>query len=882
MSSKPILKVYDLVTKINLTAKKITKNYNSYIFSSLIATFLVSLTIITIRQLGGLQFFEVSAYDSMLRITSRNYTDPRLLLVEITEQDIKNQDRWPIPDIAIAQLLEKLDQYEPKVIGLDLYKDVASPPGTRELRNQLRKTNTVVIEHLGIGNNRVPAPYVVPESRIGFNDLVLDIDNVIRRYLVYAEVEDQKLYSFALRLSLAYLQDHPLIEPKSQSNESDLTVNPYGIYLNNIFLRRLEASSGGYQMKQEEALGFQTLINYQSPDIARRVTLTEVLTDQIEPNLVKDKVVIIGTTAPSIKDIFHTPLHTDDPDAAHESTMPGAVIHAQMVSQLLSLELDNRTQFWFWAETIESLWIVLWAVAGAIVAWWLRHPLAIAGGFIVSLGILWGIGFSLFLAAGWIPVIPPSLSFILAGSAIVAYRAIYAMFYDSLTDLPNRSRFTEKLNRLKRRNKNRYSLAVNSITVFCVDIDRFRLINEGLGYEAGDRLLKCAAQSLQKYFNSRALIARVGGDEFAIAVLDLPHPQAAIEIADKLQQELTLPFLLQGTQATTTLTVGVAFNSLGISTRRRQGLVQFQADNMLRAAQTAMYKAKAEGKTHSEVFTTVMHKQALSRLQLEADLHQAIKNQEFQLYYQPIISLKTSKLSGFEALIRWQSPKRGLVSPDVFIPIAEETGIIIPLGEWILQQACHQMYQWQQKFLNSDPLFISVNLSGKQFGQDNLVETIHYILELTNLTPENLKLEITESMVMDNVESAISMLRNLKLLGIKLSMDDFGTGFSSFSYLHRFPMDTLKVDRSFVSNMSRAAKNIEIVSTIVMLAHKLGMDVVAEGIETAEEQDLLKALKCEYGQGYFFSKPISASAVTELLTEFSLTQALEGGKKLNS
>ncbi len=871
MSIKTIFKIYDLVTKVNVKTRKIKNNYHFYVFSSLVASLLVSFTIIGIRQLGSLQFLEISAYDMMLRATSKNYTDSRLLLVEITDDDIKKQDSWPITDATIAELLKKLNQHQPKAIGLDVYKDISQPPGTQELQKQLQNTNTVVIEHIGSGKNRVSAPPNVPESRVGFNDLLLDIDNVVRRYLVYAEIydrdeeEEKKLYSFALRLSLAYLQNHYSIEPPYKDTSDDITGTINGIQLRNIFLKRLKANSGGYRMHPDEAPGFQVLIDYQSSDIAPRVTLTDVLNNNVDPGLVKDKIVIIGTTAPSIKDVFYTPLRTDDTNDAQKSTMPGALIHAQMVSQLLSLELDNKTQFWFWAEPIEGLWILVWAGAGALMAWWLRHPLALAGAGISSLGVLWGIGFGLFMTAGWIPVVPPTLSFILAGSGIVAYKAVYALFYDSLTDLPNRTSFTEKLNQA---HKNRNNQTTGSITVFCVDIDRFKLINEGLGYQAGDRLLKCAAKNLRQYFNSGTLIARVGGDEFAIAMFDLPDAEAAVKVANQLQKDLTLPFSLQGRQATTTLTIGVAFNSMETADTQKYGLIKFQAENMLRAAQTAMYKAKAEGKTHSEVFSAIMHQQALSRLNLEAELYEAIENKEFELYYQPIICFETNHLAGFEALVRWQSPKRGFISPGAFIPIAEETGAIIPLGEWIIEAACSQMHQWQQEFQDYTSLFISVNLSGRQFAQEDLVDKIQHTLALTGLAPESLKLEITESMVMDNVESAIAMLENLKFLGMKLSMDDFGTGFSSFSYLHRFPMDTLKVDRSFVNNMSKAAKNIEIVSTIIMLAHKLGMDVVAEGIETLEEKDLLKALNCEYGQGYFFSKPISAAEVNQLLAKF--------------
>ena len=852
MLIKSLFKIYSPLTKLNPKIAKYIKKNNSRTISSLIASLLISSIIISIRQLGGLEFLEILAYDFLIGVANKTYTDPRLLIVEITERDIENQNRWPISDATFAQLIQQLQEYQPKVIGLDVYREIASPPGTEALQKQFQNDNIITIKYLDNGNQQMSTPANIPESRIGFNDLMLDVDNVVRRNLIYAEVGEQKFYSFSLRLSLAYLKDHPLLKNKKAKNTPDLQATPEGLYIHNVLIKRLQANSGGYQMPPQEVVGFQTLINYQSPEIAQKVTLTEVLSGKIDPNLVKDKIVLIGTTAPSIKDLFDTPY------SSNEKTQAGVVIHAHMVSQILSLVLDNDTQFWFWSETIESLWIVIWAVTGAAIAWQLRHPLAIGGASILSLGILWGIGLVLLLNAGWIPLIPPTLSFILTVSAIVTYKVSYAMFYDALTDLPNRHKFTEEINKLKKkRDKSRKN---TSITVFCVDIDRFKLINRGLGYKVGDRLLQDTATSLQSYFDSATSIARVGGDEFAIAVLDLPDVQAAIVIAERMQEDITLPFLLQGRQAKTTIKVGVAFID---------NLRDFQGESIFHAAQTAMYKAKAEGKTHSEVFTTTMHKEALNHLQLEADLYEAIENQEFELYYQPIISLKTGKLAGFEALVRWNSPKRGFVSPGVFIPMAEETSAIIPLGEWIFKQACEQMYQWQQEFSNCTSLFISVNLSVRQFEQKNLIEMIQGILDTTGLASHNLKLEITESMVMDDVESAIAILEKLKLLGIRLSMDDFGTGFSSFSYLHRFPMDTLKVDRSFVSNLSKSTKNKEIVSSIVMLAHKLGMDVIAEGIETAEEKEMLQIFNCEYGQGYLFSKPIPTAAISQLLQELS-------------
>jgi diguanylate cyclase (GGDEF)-like protein len=439
--------------------------------------------------------------------------------------------------------------------------------------------------------------------------------------------------------------------------------------------------------------------------------------------------------------------------------------------------------------------------------------------------------------------------------SVLASKVVYTAFYDSLTGLPNRSLFTKRLKRIKLQDSHSQG---KLIAILCLDLDRFKLINDGLGYQAGDKLLITTAKRLKAYFQSKVLLARVGGDEFAIALANLDDATEAIEIANQLENELTLPFQLNGQNTYTTISIGIASNKVDR---------EFQPEDLLLAAHTAMYKAKLLGKARHEVFAARMHEQALARLQLEADLREAIQHQEFELYYQPIISLKTGRIAGFESLVRWQSSKRGFTSPGEFIPIAEETGLIIPLGKWILQEACRQMCLWQQQFTNYPSLLISVNLSGRQFSQPNLVEQIAEILKTTGLDKKSLKLEITESMVMDDVENTIILLHQLKELGLQLSIDDFGTGFSSFSYLHRFPMDALKVDRSFVSNMSHSQKNREIVSTIIMLAHQLGMEVVAEGIETEIEMKTLQNLACEYGQGYFFSKPVPAEVATKILED---------------
>jgi EAL domain-containing protein (putative c-di-GMP-specific phosphodiesterase class I) len=290
-----------------------------------------------------------------------------------------------------------------------------------------------------------------------------------------------------------------------------------------------------------------------------------------------------------------------------------------------------------------------------------------------------------------------------------------------------------------------------------------------------------------------------------------------------------------------------------------------------------MYRAKSLGKARHEVFDKTMHARAMSLLQLETDLRRAVERQEFLLYYQPIISLKTGRVCGVEALIRWRHPEHGIILPSKFIPVAEETGLILQMGQWILREACRQMREWYDRFPECAGMRVNVNLSSKQFSQPDLIEQITRTLNETGLAPAGLRLEITESVVMENIESATGMLQQLRDLGVESSIDDFGTGYSSLSYLHRFPSSTLKIDRSFVSGMSEQGENVEIIRTIIMLARNLGMTVVAEGVETREQAARLSALDCKYAQGYLFSQPVSADAAAQFVSgaqTFSYTSGI--------
>lgn len=419
----------------------------------------------------------------------------------------------------------------------------------------------------------------------------------------------------------------------------------------------------------------------------------------------------------------------------------------------------------------------------------------------------------------------------------------YNATHDHLTDLPNRLLFLDRLEHALKLGARRHS---HRFAVLFLDLDGFKIINDSLGHAYGDLLLQEIARRLQKCLRPADTLARLGGDEFTILIEDIYVEAEAIAVAERIQEQLTHPFDLNGQEIFTGTSIGIA---LSHSHYRHP-------QEILRDADTAMYQAKARGKSCYSVFNQSMHQKAVVRLQRENDLRRALERREFELFYQPIIHLKTGKLSGLEALIRWRHPEEGLISPHQFIAIAEETGLILPMGEWILGEACRQGMALQEQFPQSPPLKMSVNVSSRQMRDRRLLQDIDRFLEETQLPSGLLKLEITESILMDNLELATDVLLELRHRGIEICLDDFGTGYSSLSYLHRFPINTLKIDRSFVMSMQPNDENSEIIRTIITLAHTLGLDVIAEGIETEMQLTQLRWLDCEQGQGYYFSHPI--------------------------
>ena len=453
----------------------------------------------------------------------------------------------------------------------------------------------------------------------------------------------------------------------------------------------------------------------------------------------------------------------------------------------------------------------------------------------------------------------------------------HSAFHDGLTNLPNRALFLDRLQRafaLSKRHPD-YKFAV-----LFIDIDEFKVFNDSLGHTVGDALLvqigKRLTASLREVdtisrpqvseFPKDDTLARLGGDEYTVLLEDIRDPSDAIRVAERLQSRLAAPFVGDGYEIVATASVGIALSTA----------VCAHGEDLLRDANIAMYRAKRAGKARCEVFDTAMHASAVRRLQLETDLRKGLELGEFRTHYQPIISLQTGRITGFEALTRWQRPE-GLLSPGEFIAVAHETGLILPMNRLLLREACEQLRSWHSQFPAEPSLTMSVNITSKEFAHPNLAKGIGQTLEQTGLDAKNLQLEITETIAMGDPERAASVFSELKALGVRLSVDDFGTGYSSLSRLQQFPVDSLKIDRAFISHMDSDAESHKIVQIIIMLAQNLGLVTVAEGTETEEQINQLKELNCGYAQGYYFSKPADHEAISDLLLKvngFGATSSL--------
>jgi len=437
-------------------------------------------------------------------------------------------------------------------------------------------------------------------------------------------------------------------------------------------------------------------------------------------------------------------------------------------------------------------------------------------------------------------------------------RLRYQALHDPLTNLPNRRLFTDCLKRALTRTSRRKE---RKIAVLFMDLDNFKIVNDSLGHEVGDQLLIAAGQRLQRCLRAGAVVARLGGDEFTVLLEGVSGAHDAEKTAERIIRELRTPFAIEGHLIFATASIGIALSDA----------VGEESGNLLRAADIAMYRAKNKAKARYEVFDRSKDAHALERLKLESDLRKALERDELKVHYQPVYSLVSDYVAGMEALLRWEHPERGTMSPAEFIPLAEESGLIVPLGRWVLEEACRQVREWQERYPSDPPLIMGVNLSLRQFQHLGLVEEVAWVLRETGLDPENLSLEITESVAMHDVDSTVATLEKLKSLGVWLVIDDFGTGNSSLSYLtSRFNMDHLKIDGSFLREFVEDPDNVAIIPGLIDFAHAVGLRVIAEGVESASQLQRLKEMGCEFVQGNYIAKPLKPAAASKLLADRTL------------
>lgn len=557
---------------------------------ALVASVVITALLLPVKQLNGFQPLELAAFDRMVQLQPDAGADPRLLVVAITEADIQALQQWPLSDHTISQVIEKIQQYQPRVVGLDLYRNIPQPPGNPALLQQLSAPNIITITKLDdVGEGGVPAPTGVPKQRVGFNDLVLDPDGAVRRNLMFATTPTEQFYSFSLRLSLKYLADQGI----------SLKILPDSLQLGKTAFVPLESNAGGYQ--NIDARGYQVLLNYRgSHQAARQVTVTQVLQGKLQPEWVKDKVVLIGTTAPSAKDLFFTPYSVTEQE---NLKMPGVMVHAQMVSQILSAVTKERSLYWFLPQSGEVLWLWCWSFVGGMLAWRSRLLLYLGLGGGAALVGLGGIGYCLFIGGGWVPLVEPALALLVTGASVLVYKQTTLQIanqnlqrlarLDSLTQIANRREFDLHL----ATEWGRTARTTQPLSLILCDIDYFKPYNDTYGHPAGDACLRNVAQAISCLLKRPAdLVARYGGEEFAI-ILPNTDTAGAAHLADAILQQvqqLMIPHSASAVSPYISVSVGVA------STVSQK---EFSSEALLAAADQALYEAKKQGRNRAKVKT---------------------------------------------------------------------------------------------------------------------------------------------------------------------------------------------------------------------------------------------------------------------------------------
>ena len=815
-----------------------TKRWRSRLVSLVcraLPTIFAIIVIIPMVYLGFLQTIEFCAYNSFTSWRGDRPWDERVIIIAIDDKSLSKIGRFPWTRNLYVQLIQKLELTEASIVGFDILWS-ESTSADQQLAAAISRYQKVVLA-MAWDKSGQPLLPIAPINNVGVAvGHILkreDVDGVVRQ----VDLQIRNIPTFAVSILQAY----------------DL------ITASNTLLPDLD----------------QTLtINWTKrvKDIPQ-VSFSDVIDGKIPASTFRNKIVLVGVTASGIDDLV-TPLDRNPPAS-------GVHLHAMVLQNLLqknSFTVAKSIDIWSIA-LLGSLFI------GLILP---RQNLwtGSISGFVLS-GLWLVVAFIAFKANYLIEIATPILMFLLTGFAIALQerwqmqRSLkiadsqlqYESTHDHLTGLYNRALIETSLQSLLHPHNATLQIGdrQNLLAIFWINLDRFKTINDTFGHPVGNLLLIAVSECLSSSIPPNASIARFGGAEFVILLENLGDQQEAIAIADHIQIKLQNPFTINDHEIKIEANIGIKFHQID-SIDEPDSPEMISAEILLRDADTAMFYAKKLGNSCNKVFDISMRERVLKRLKLEKDLRKAVSlcqdssnqdEQEFLIYYQPILSLSDMEIVGLEALIRWKHPERGLISPIQFIPLAEETGLIIPIGDWIMRNACLQVKSWQQRFPRAKDVTISVNLSPKQLAQDDVLVKCLSILQETNLSSEYLKIELTESSIMENPDFAVSILSQMRQVGIKIYIDDFGTGYSSLAYLHEFPFDGLKIDRSFVNNIHKNSNGMEILQAIISLAHSVKAHIVAEGIENLAQLNYLQDLLSEEGdgQGFFLFRPLDVAAI---------------------
>jgi len=791
--------------------------------------------------LGTLQPIEFWAYNNFTNWRGDRPWDERIVIVAIDDASIRKIGRFPWSRDRYGQVLQKLSQAQASVIGFDILWSEASP-ADKQLAEAIEQNQRVVLSMAWDKTGQTLFPVAaISNASVAIGHILKreDADGIVRQI----DLQIQDIPSF----SVSILQTYDL---------TTAAVTPLP------------------DLKQPLAINWT-----KSAKNIPQFSFSDVIDGNIPPSTFYNKIVLVGVTASGI-DNLATPFDRNPPAS-------GVHLQAMILQNLLQKSfLSGVPKHNIWSFALLGSLIISLILP--------RRNLWIGSVSASLLSGLWLItAFVSFSANYWIEVAIPILMFMLTGFAITMQERFqmqrslriagaqirYEATHDHLTGLFNRPLIEDRLqNLLNQKDLSTPDLPIkigslkSLLAILWINLNQFKNINDVFGHPIGNLLLIEVSQCLRDSVPITASIARLGGAEFVILLENLENKQPVIDIAKRIHKRLQEPFLIQGNELEIAANIGIKFHQVDSISDDHHYPDLVSPETLLRDADTAMFYAKKLGNSYSKVFDISMRERVLERLQLEKDLRRAVAltqvannqhNQEFLIYYQPIVSLHNMQIVGLEALIRWQHPERGLVSPACFIPIAEDTGMIIPIGDWVMRNACLQIKSWHQRFAKAKDITVSVNLSPKQLAQDDVLEKCLNILTQTNLSPQYLKIELTESSIMENPNFALSILNKMRQIGIQIYIDDFGTGYSSLAYLHKFPFDGLKIDRAFVNNMHPDTNGMEVLQAIVILAQSVNAHIVAEGIESLDQLNCLQDLlnKEGDGQGFFLFRPLDVAAI---------------------